>query len=132
MVSDLIQNLLNEVGEGNLQGAMRWHRELYKIGKPAIPLLCKNMTVIHEVKMNPDQKHHYIVQLGKVVHDIDEQACKDITNHHSFGIDIDQEDQADQFANQIIKKYHPIISKLFIPYIKFSRTCLRDHSIKKK
>jgi hypothetical protein len=79
LISKSVKGLLNEIAEENSNGVMRWHKKLYKIGKPALPLLCKNMLEIHELNLPSKYKHQYIVQLAKVVHDIDEQVCKDIT-----------------------------------------------------
>ena len=77
--SDAISHLVNEVAEENPEGVMRWHNELYKIGKPAVGAIKKNMLEINKVDMRREHKHQYIVHLAGVLHDIDEQACRDVT-----------------------------------------------------
>lgn len=78
-ISSAISNLLNEIGEENPSGIMRWHNELFNMGSPAIPLLRKNMLEINNINLKQKHKHQYIINLAGVLHDIDEQSCKDVT-----------------------------------------------------
>jgi len=78
-ISKNISGLLTAINEQNHNNIARYHKELYRIGKNAIPSIRNNIIQLHRINILTRYKFQQIVQLARVLHDIDEQSCKDVT-----------------------------------------------------
>jgi hypothetical protein len=75
-----LKNLINAIIAHDIKNHMKWHKVLYEIGYPALPKIVSSIETYNFSKLDRHTKLICISGLVRLVHDIDENAAKEITN----------------------------------------------------